>query len=129
VRPPADGLGAAALWITMAAGVVSLGLTFWVGRHGSSVVLKTLFTGWVASPFALLLWIRRGADGQPNARRRLVSMASIFISSGSVLAYSVFVFLIPMKRAAGPFLAVPAVSLGCAAMLLLRRRKGPERIS
>jgi hypothetical protein len=37
----------------------SLGLMFYVGHHQRSIILVVLFTAWVLSPFAALLW----ADG------------------------------------------------------------------
>jgi len=126
-RPAANGLLKVAVPLTLAGGVVSLGLMLWVGHRNSSVVLIALFTVWVTSPFVMLLWALRAAKGWPPARGKLVRRVMISVSLGSVLVYATTTFLMHLAKPAAPFLFVPFASWWIVALFLGRRFSATEK--
>lgn len=99
----------AALAVVLLSAVISLEAMFRVGRHNTSVVLVLLFTVWVASPFAGLLWMWRRAMPRQEAQQTTCRFISL-ISGSSVAVYAAVAYLVHLKKPAGPFLAVPAAS-------------------
>ena len=101
---------AAALVVVLLSAAVSLGLMLWVGRHNASVVLILLFTVWVASPFAGLLYLDRTARRWQAARQQAAYWQMHLIGLGSVAIYAAVALLMHLRKPAAPFLAVPAAT-------------------
>jgi len=71
-----------------------------VGRRNSSKLLLAIFTVWVLSPFALLLWA--------NARSGLHAL-TLIIAVSSLLAYGFVAFGPTQAKPAATFVFVPPV--------------------
>jgi type IV secretory pathway VirB2 component (pilin) len=98
------------VWVVLLSAGASLGLMLRAGNHQPSVVLLLLFTIWVASPFAGLVWAHRRASSRSVPWQRAVSWLMWLVSLGSVATYAVVAFLVYLAKPAGPFLAVPLLS-------------------
>lgn len=118
MEPATNLLRVATLIIMLLGCAGSLGLMFWVGRHNQSVLLVAIFTVWVASPFAGLLWVHSNAKRWEVSRERSAYRLMLLLSLGSIAAYAAPVFLMHLAKPAAPFLAVPAISWALVATLL-----------
>jgi tryptophan-rich sensory protein len=110
----------AALMSVLLGAAASLGLMLWVGRHNKSLLLVLIFTVWVASPFAGLLWVHSNAKRREVSRQRSTYGLMLLISLGSIAVYAAAIFLMHLAKPAAPFLVVPAVSWVLVAILLGR---------
>ena len=118
MQPATNLLRVATLIIVFLGCADSLGLMFWVGRHNQSVLLVAIFTVWVASPFAGLLWVHSKAKRWEVSRQRSAYGLMLLLSLASIAAYAAPVFLMHLAKPAAPFLAVPAASWVLVAILL-----------
>jgi hypothetical protein len=110
LETPMNGRRSSALFSLLVGSAVSLALMLWVGRHSSSIVLMLLFTVWVASPFAGMLFVHRSAKNWPLVRQNVTYNQIRIISVGSALIYIGTVNIRQLSKPAGPFLAVPIAS-------------------
>jgi len=94
----------------LAGAAVSLGLMFWTGHRNSSLLLILLFTFWVASPFAAMVFVLRRSRRWPPVRQNLICNQVQIISLGSTFIYLAVVNIRHLSKPAGPFLAVPVAS-------------------
>jgi len=94
---------AAALPALLIAAVWSLCLMFIAGHSNKSMVLMSLFTLWVVSPYAALFIINR------KSRVTVRHYLTITISVCSVIFYTVG-YLYPGKTPAFVFLLIPLIS-------------------
>lgn len=108
----------AALVVVLLSGAVSLGLMLWVGRQNAAVVLILLFTVWVGSPFAALLYLDRTVRRWQRTRQQATYRQMHLIGLGSVAIYAAVVFLMHPAKPAAPFLAVPAATWVLIAAML-----------
>lgn len=118
MQPATNLLRVTTLIIVLLGCADSLGLMFWVGRHNQSVLLVAIFTVWVASPFAGLLWVHSNAKRWEVSRQRSTYALMLLLSLGSIAAYSAPIFLMHLAKPAAPFLVVPAISWAVVAILL-----------
>jgi peptidoglycan/LPS O-acetylase OafA/YrhL len=109
LESPMDRRRGSALMTVLAGAAVSLGLMFWTGHRNSSLLLILLFTFWVASPFAAMVFVLRRSRRWPPARQTVICKQIPIISLGSALVYAAL-NLRHISKPAGPFLAVPVAS-------------------
>lgn len=104
---------------TLAGALVSLACMFWAGQHNRSVLLAALFTVWVASPFAALLWARRFAYWYTYAAQAMIYALVFLVSVGSAAFYVTAAFGPHWSKPALPFLAAPLLSWFVIALVVL----------
>ena len=105
------GLIRGAALIAVASGAAgSLGLMFHVGHRQRSIILMALFTVWVLSPFAALLWADVLAKSWSLAARTSLHITAVVIALGSLAIYGVVALGPPRPQPAFWFLIVPLVS-------------------
>ena len=112
---------AAALPALLIAAVWSLCLMFIAGHSNKSVVLMSLFTLWVVSPYVALFMINRKSAVTVKQRNYL----TITISVCSVIFYTVG-YLSPGKTPAFVFLLIPFMSwllIGSAIVISKKNNK------
>jgi len=108
----------AALIATVAGAVGSVGLMLRAGQS-SPFVLKVLFTIWVLSPFAALLWANRLSRHWRNSTRVTLHVVMLAVAIGSLLIYGGLVDVKPAGSAnAFLYVAVPPASWVLAAIVL-----------
>ncbi len=115
---------ALALGAVVVVGAGSLGWMFYTGRNNPSILLMTLFTGWVGSPFLALILMEVIALRRSSVRYKMM-LAIAFIS---VIGYSGLVTP-PDVKPAFIFLAVPLLSwiimiIVVVASTISRKNKG-----
>ena len=105
------GLIRGAELIAVASGAAgSLGLMFHVGHRQRSIILMALFTVWVLSPFAALLWADVLAKSWSLAARTTLHITAVVIALGSLAIYGVVALGPPRPQPAFWFLIVPLAS-------------------
>lgn len=104
---------------TLTCAVISLACMFRVGQHNRSGLLVALFTVWVASPFAALLWARRFAYWYTYAAQAMTYGLIFLVSIGSAVFYGFAAFGGHWPKPALPFLAAPLLSWFLIALVLL----------
>jgi hypothetical protein len=128
-RPQGAFLGllrGAALIAAPAGAVGSLALMFLVGRRQPSIILIVLFTGWVLSPFAALLWAEVLSKRWPVVPRATLHIVMLAITLGSLAVYGVVALGPPRPKPASAFLIVPLASwLLIATVAAAQRRNIP----
>jgi hypothetical protein len=111
-RVEAEGqspLRAASRAAAVAGAVGSVGLTLWVGRGGSSLVLMVLFVGWVLGPLMGLLVADRLSRRWSPATRVTLYIVMLIVAVASVAVYG-DVAVRPRATPAFMFLVVPLCS-------------------
>jgi membrane-associated HD superfamily phosphohydrolase len=86
-RNKLDLFGSLALGIATAGALGSLALTLQAGRHNGSAILDTLFSGWVLSPFILLIIFCVLSRRMPPKKRVSLYILIMGISIVSLLFY------------------------------------------
>ena len=111
----------------VAGAIASVGLTLWVGRGGSSLILMVLFVGWVLGPFVGLLVTDSRSRGWTPLPRATLYLVMLVIAVASVAAYG-DVAVRPRATPAFMFLVVPlcswllmVIAIGIAAFVSRRR--------
>lgn len=99
-------LRAAALLAQVVGAVGSLAVMFYIGRRQQSLALIALFTGWVVSPFAALLWAERASKDERAVDRAVHYVVMLVVSLISLGLYGSVLVTQPAKPAA-MFLLVP----------------------
>ena len=113
-----DLLRAVALLATVAGAAGSLGLMLRAGERTPRFLL-VLFTVWVLSPFAALLWANMVSKRWSVLSRAALYGVTFIITLGSFAIYSEWVDVKPAGAAnAFLFVAVPPVSLLFTAMVI-----------
>jgi hypothetical protein len=96
---------------TLAAGVGSVALVWWVGRGNPSLLLMALFTLWVLSPFVALIIADRLWHRLALSRATLLCLMLI-VDIASVSAYLDVATRPPRTTPASVFVIIPLVSWG-----------------
>jgi hypothetical protein len=104
-------LRAAAQVTTIAAGIGSVALVWWVGRGNPSLFLMALFTLWVLSPFVALVIADR-LSHRPASSRATVHCVMLIVGIASVAAYLYVAAKPPRTTPASVFVIIPMVSWG-----------------
>ena len=114
--------------VTGAAAIAAVGLTLWVGRGGSSLVLMLLFAGWVLGPFVGLLVADKMSRRWSPLTRKTLYIVMLVVALASVAAY----LAVAVRQPAQPafmFLVVPpcswllmVIAIGIAAFVSDKRR-------
>ncbi|HTD98483.1 MAG TPA: hypothetical protein VK668_04330 [Mucilaginibacter sp.] len=102
----------------------SLVLLWMAGHNNSSVILMTLFTIWVLSPYAALLVVDRKSL-IPNAQLRYLS---IFIAGAAIFFYTLAHFT-PSKTPAFIFLLIPLLSWLVIFIVVLIKLKKKKKLN
>ena len=89
--------------------VGSVGLTLWVGRGGSSLLLVVLFVGWVLGPFVGLLVADRVSTRWSPVTRATLYIVMLIVAVASVGVYG-DVAVRPRARPAFMFFVTPLCS-------------------
>jgi hypothetical protein len=106
--------------IAVASGAVgSLAFMFHVGRQQRSMILIILFTVWVLSPFAALLWADVLSKYWSVVARATLHAAALVIALGSLAIYGVVALGPPRPQPAFWFLIVPLASWLLMAVVVL----------
>jgi hypothetical protein len=129
-RPGATiaGLRALVVFVLGVAGAASLVVMFHVGGGNRSIVLRTLFTIWVALPFAAAAVLTLVSGRMPTRLQVGIAVSGVVIAAAS-LAFYAGVIPLPRVRPAFVFLMVPLVSCcalvpwGVASMIASRRKR------
>ena len=95
--------------IAVAGAIASVGLTLWVGRGGSSLILMVPFVGWVLGPFVGLLVTDRLSRGWAPLARATLYIIMLVVPAASVALYG-DVAVRPRATPAAMFLVVPLCS-------------------
>jgi hypothetical protein len=95
--------------LTVAGAIASAGLTLWVGRHGSSLILLAMFVVWVLLPFVALLVADRLAIRWAPRTRKTVYTVMLIVAIASVQTYANVALRSPAQPAF-MFLMVPVCS-------------------
>ncbi len=120
--------GVALLTVLLGA-VGSLRFMLYVGSRQSSLILIGLFTVWVLSPFAALVYAHRMAKRWPAGAQAASYSLMLILTLGAFSIYGYVVFGPPRPQPAFVFLAVPLASwvlifivgLTSGKLLLLKR--------
>jgi hypothetical protein len=104
-------LRAAAQVTTIAAGIGSVALVWWVGRGNPSLFLMALFTLWVLSPFVALVIADRLSQ-RPASSRATLHGVMLIVGIASVAAYLYVAAKPPRTTPASVFVIIPMVSWG-----------------
>ena len=107
--------------------IASLWMVLRTGRNNQSILLITLFAGWVLSPFAALLLASLAAKRWAMATRTALYCLVVLITAGSLLVYSGVLIPGGSKPAAvfliAPLLSWPAMVIVIPVTTYLSRRK------
>jgi hypothetical protein len=98
-----------ALVVLIAGAVSSLAMMLFTGRHNESVLLLTLFAGWVLSPFMAFLVVNVISKHWSDLARVTLYCLMLAITLGSLVGYS-GVLSPPGAKPAFVFLVVPLIS-------------------
>ena len=131
-RVEAEGafpLRAAGRAITVAGAIAAVGLTLWVGRGGSSLLLMVLFVGWVLGPFVGLLVAHSMSSRWSPLTRTTLYIVMLVVAVASVAVYA-DVAVRPRAQPAFMFLVVPLgswlpilIAIPVAALVSRRSRR------
>jgi hypothetical protein len=103
-------LRASSLMAVVIGAVGSVGLMLHAGHRNPSPLLLVLFTVWVLSPFAALLWANMASRRWSRAARAAVYCVTIFLTLASLAVYGNVVMHPPKSRAAFVWVVVPPAS-------------------
>jgi hypothetical protein len=98
-----------ALIVMLVGAIGSLGFMFYAGRHQNSVILITLFTVWLLSPFAGLLIADKISKRWTVLARVTLCWLMLVLTFGSLIIYSGAISP-PGTKPAFKFLVVPLIS-------------------
>ncbi len=101
--------------------VASLSLMFHTGRTNESILLMSLFTAWVVSPFMTLLAASMVSANWPGKVQIILNLFMLAITAVAVLAYTGRVNP-PGTRPAFMFLAIPLISWLAIMIIYFRAR-------
>jgi hypothetical protein len=124
-------LRAAGLVAVLVGAVGSVGLMLHAGRHNDSLVLLGLFTGWVLSPFVVLLAADRVSKNWSIVTRATLYSVMLALALGFLAIYGYVVLGPPRPKIAAVFLVVPPASwvviiIAVATAALISRRGGGD---
>jgi len=94
-------------------------MMFYTGRHNHSIILMTLFTGWVSAPFIGLLVTNALSKHWTAFERTVFYSLMLVVTAASLIIYGVVAFGPPRSQPAFFFLSVPLASwvlIGLAAL-------------
>jgi hypothetical protein len=111
-----------ALTIVVVGAVGSLYFMFDAGRNQKSILLITLFTAWVLSPFVGLFLANKISNRWTVSARASLYWLMIILTIGSLIAYS-GALIPPNTKAAFIFLVVPLLSWVLIVTVFLIARK------
>lgn len=100
---------------------------FRVGRRNPSALLVAMFAAWVSTPFVALAWCEAEARRWSGALRRVLAIASLLVTVGSLAAYGYVAFGPPRAQPAFLFLLLPLGSLVLIAVLLAVSARTPRK--
>lgn len=103
-------LRGAALIAVLAGAGGSLALMLRVGRRNPSLILLTLFTVWVLSPFLALIWAHVASKRWSGLTRATLYSVMLVITLGSLSIYGNVAFGPRRAQPAFSFLMVPLAS-------------------
>lgn len=118
-----------AITLLVIGAIGSLGFMFYTGRNNDSVVLMTLFTGWVLLPY-IGIGVAAAKSKRWSVPENVIYSLMIIISVVSLVCYSGVISPAGTKPAF-MFLVVPGVSWMLMAIvfpLARRRSRGPLRL-
>lgn len=112
-----------ALLAVFVGAVGSAGLTIYAGRRNSSLLLMTLFLGWVLSPFVALAWAHARSRTWAGFTKTTLYWLMLVAAVVSPFIYGIIALGPPRAKAAFVFVVVPPVSwLIVAAVLAIAAR-------
>ncbi len=117
------GLRGVALITVLVGAVGSLGFMLYTGRRQSSLLLIGLFTVWVLSPFAALVYIHLIAKRWPELTQARLYGMMLFLTLGSLSIYGYVALGPPRPQPAFFFLVVPLASWLLITIAVLVSRK------
>ncbi len=103
-------LRTASLIAVIAGAAGSLGLMFHVGSRQRSLLLIELFTAWVLSPFAALVYAHVVSKHWSALTRTTLYSLMLILTLASLAIYGVVALGPPRPKPAAPFLLVPLAS-------------------
>ena len=110
----------------------STGLMLWAGRHNNSLLLLLLFTIWVISPFAALMWASVVSKRWSIHTQTALDIVILVISLSSLAIYGYRVWMPPKAQGAFVFVLVPPVSWLLMAVVIpaaaLASRRNSRRV-
>ena len=115
-------LGTIALIVALVGAVCSLYFMFNAGRKQNSIILLTLFTAWVLSPFVGLFISNKISCSWTVPARASIYWLMIILAIGSLVAYS-GAFNKPETKNAFIFLIFPVISWFLIVTVFLIARK------
>ena len=115
-------LGRIALIVALVGAVGSLYFMFSAGRKQNSIVLFSLFTAWVLSPFVGFLISKKISNHWTDSARASLYWFMIILTIGSLVAYS-GAFKTPETKNAFIFLIFPLISWFLIIIVFLLTRK------
>jgi len=121
---PHNRLDAALGAVALVAGAVAIGLVVFTGRHNGSRFLLALFGVWVALPFLAIGRGQRTMSQYGSTMRVVLRCMGLVVILISIVVYCAAA-VSPPRKAAAPFVIVPAVSL-CVILLLGRFGREPH---
>ena len=110
--------------LVLAGAAGSFALMLRVGHRNPSVVLMVLFSIWVLSPFAALIFAGRASKSWPVLAQNALLAVTLFVTLGSLAIYADVAFGTPWAKPASGFLMVPLVSWALIAIVILTARFG-----
>jgi hypothetical protein len=112
--------------VVLAGIVASLSLMFYTGRNNESILLMSVFTAWIVSPFMVLLAASQVSAGWPGKRQVVLNLIMLAIPAVSVLAYSGKVSPAG-TRPAFMFIVMPLISWLIMVALYLQARRSSKQ--
>jgi len=106
-RDPLDKLG---LMAAEAGLIGALGLVIYVGRNTPSYLLQTMFSLWVAAPFAALLIAHTRAKEWSVEARRTLCWLSLVVTVFALTLYGLVALHPPRTKTGLVFVLVPPLS-------------------
>jgi hypothetical protein len=118
-----------ALIAVIVGAVGSAGLTIYAGRRNSSLLLVTLFLGWVLSPFIALAWAHAKSRHWAGFTRATLHWLMLVVAVASPLIYGLVALGPARVKPAFVFVVVPPVSwlLIAAALAIAARISGRQQ--
>jgi hypothetical protein len=105
--------------IALVAGAAgSVTLMLYTGRHNPSILLLTLFFGWVVAPFLVLFLRDRVSKRWPSLAHKSFDILALVLSLASLVTYT-GVFNSPTTKPAFIFLVVPLISWVLVVVLMI----------
>jgi hypothetical protein len=98
----------------------SFGLMLYAARGQRSILLMTLFAGWVLAPFLGLVWAYVASRGWAAPKRRALYGVILFVTVGSLAIYGSLVLGTLRAKSGFIFLVVPAGTWLLIALALAR---------